>query len=80
MLTIRAFNFPEYLKACAETRATVLRVVPPTAIAMANDPAMEKIDLTSVQILVCAGAALGTETQERLQRLLGGVHVTQGYG
>lgn len=75
-----AFNLEEYLDICQQKRATILRVVPPTAMAMAKDKRLRALDLSSVHTLVCAGAALGKATQAGLQKLLKGVAVVQGYG
>jgi acyl-coenzyme A synthetase/AMP-(fatty) acid ligase len=80
VLIMRDFNFDEYLNHCHQRRATILRVVPPTAMAMAKNPALRPIDLSSVHTLVCAGAALGDATQAGLQKIMKGVSVVQGYG
>lgn len=80
VLIMQAYDYGSYLNACQETRATVMRVVPPTAMAMAKDSSIRDLDLSSVHTLVCAGAALGEETQAGLQQLMKGVNVTQGYG
>jgi acyl-coenzyme A synthetase/AMP-(fatty) acid ligase len=55
-------------------------VVPPTALAIAKDPNIEKYDLTSVQVIMCAGATLQAEIVGRLQALMGGCDIVQGYG
>ncbi|KAF9882631.1 hypothetical protein FE257_005826 [Aspergillus nanangensis] len=70
MVIMRAYKFHEYIKACQENQATIMRVVPPAAMAIAKDPSMRDLNLSSVHTLVCAGAALGEETQAGLQRLL----------
>jgi acyl-CoA synthetase (AMP-forming)/AMP-acid ligase II len=80
VLIMQEFNLEEYLKHCAQRGATIMRVVPPTAMAMAKNPALRSMDLSSVHTLVCAGAALGDATQARLQEIMKGVSVVQGYG
>jgi 4-coumarate--CoA ligase len=55
-------------------------MVLPTAVAISKDPNLENIDLISVNTILCAGATLQTEVVLRLQHLLKGVSIIQGYG
>lgn len=75
------FDFMAYLTRCAEIRATVLRVVPATAVRITKDPNVRKLDLKSVHTLMCAGASLASETVKDLQNILSPeVKVLNGYG
>ncbi|KAF9886960.1 hypothetical protein FE257_010701 [Aspergillus nanangensis] len=80
VVILSTFNFRDYINVCQEKRATIMRVVPPTAMMMAKDETLRTVDLSSVHTLLCAGAALGEETQAALQQLMKGVNVVQGYG
>jgi len=77
---MKQFNYKEWIDACSRIRATTMRMVPPTAVAISKDPNIENIDLTSVDTILCAGATLQTEVVQRLQFLLKGVSIIQGYG
>lgn len=74
------YHFQEYVSICQQKRATIMRVVPPTAMAMLKEKRLRTMGLSSVHTLVCAGAALREATHAGLQELLKGVNVVQGYG
>ncbi|KAL3447436.1 hypothetical protein BJX65DRAFT_308164 [Aspergillus insuetus] len=80
VVIMAAYNLEEYLNTCQQKRATIMRVVPPTAMAMSKNKRLQALDLSSVHTLICAGAALGETTQAGLQELLKGVAVVQSYG
>ncbi|OCK82045.1 acyl-CoA synthetases/AMP-acid ligases II [Lepidopterella palustris CBS 459.81] len=77
---MRQFNYEAYIDGVAKTRASMMRMVPPTAIAIAKDPRLDSMDLSSVNTILCAGATLQVEVVQRLQQLLQGVAIVQGYG
>jgi len=77
---MRDYSLHEYVKAAAEIRATTLRMVPPTAVAMVKDPFVRQQDLTSVRTISCAGAVLAPEIISEMDKLMGKVDVVQGYG
>ncbi|CAK7206722.1 hypothetical protein SEUCBS139899_009528 [Sporothrix eucalyptigena] len=81
---LRAYSLPVYLAACSEVRATTLRVVPPTLVAMVKLLATQPspaVDLSSVTTIVCAGAALAPETIRGVRAVLGpDVALVQAYG
>jgi len=75
------FDFEKYLQGCARIQATILRLVPSTAIRLTKDPLAQALDLSAVQTIMCSGAALSAETTKDLQaRLQPGAHVLNGYG
>ncbi|KAL3439264.1 hypothetical protein BDV09DRAFT_57822 [Aspergillus tetrazonus] len=39
----RSFNFRDYINACHRNRATIMRVVPPTAMAMPKDETLKTL-------------------------------------
>ncbi|CAG9947993.1 unnamed protein product [Clonostachys rosea f. rosea IK726] len=75
------FNYMQYLQRCSEIRATVLRLVPTAAVRMVKDPEVKRLDLTSVQAVMCSGAALSEETIRGLKDILGSTcGILNGYG
>jgi acyl-CoA synthetase (AMP-forming)/AMP-acid ligase II len=77
---LKQFNYHDFVYGVARTKATMMRMVPPTAVAIAKDPALNEIDLSSANTILCSGATLQGEVVERLQHLLKGVAIVQGYG
>jgi 4-coumarate--CoA ligase len=76
----RTFDFRKYIEASSKIKATILRMVPPIAIAIAKDPFVQTLDLTSVHTILCAGAPLQVDVVQALQKLMREVRITQGYG
>lgn len=78
---MQKFSYLDYLRRCAEIRATVLRLVPAVAVRMVKDPVVQRLDLSSVRSVMCSGAALSEETVEGLTRMLApGAKVLNGFG
>lgn len=82
VVLMRQFNYRKWIDACAKIKATVLKSVPAIAVMITKDPEVlsGRVDLTSVQYLQCAGAALQHEVIATLQQLLHGVYIFQAYG
>lgn len=47
---------------------------------MAKDPWVAEQDLKSVHTIMCAGAVLAPDIIAKLEELMDGVSITQGYG
>ncbi|KIH93293.1 luciferin 4-monooxygenase [Sporothrix brasiliensis 5110] len=85
---MRSYSLPAYLAACADARATTLRMVPPTLVAMVKLLQQQQagghkaaMDLSSVTSIVCAGAMLAPEMIGAVHSLLGeSVAIVQAYG
>lgn len=78
---MKRFDYLDYLRRCADIRATVLRLVPAAAVRMIKDPEVKRLDLTSVQAVMCSGAGLSDTTVEALKAILAsGAGVLNGYG
>lgn len=78
---MKRFDYLEYLRRCADIKATVLRLVPAAAVRMIKDPTVKQLDLTSVQAVMCSGAGLSDSTVEALKGMLApGAGVLNGYG
>jgi acyl-CoA synthetase (AMP-forming)/AMP-acid ligase II len=80
VLAMKQFNYDEWLEANSRIRATGMKMVPPTAVAISKDPKVEKLQLGSVNTIVCAGGTLQAEVVKRLQHVLKGVSIVQSYG
>ncbi|KAL4939244.1 hypothetical protein BDV06DRAFT_225215 [Aspergillus oleicola] len=77
---MRQFNLEQYIRACAKVRATILKMVPSIMADFAQHPLTQDVDLTSVDTLLSAGATMKPEVVAKLQKLLQGVNIVQGYG
>lgn len=80
VMLIRHFVYQDYILASAKIRATTMKMVPAIAVAISKDPNVEKLDLSSVNTVLSAGATLQAQIVTRLQELLKGVYIVQGYG
>ncbi|OCK80965.1 acyl-CoA synthetases/AMP-acid ligases II [Lepidopterella palustris CBS 459.81] len=80
VLAMKRFEYRAYIEGCARIKATVMKMVPPTALAISKDPEIRKYDMSSVDYILCAGATLQVEVVHRLQELMKGCYITQGYG
>jgi acyl-CoA synthetase (AMP-forming)/AMP-acid ligase II len=80
VLAMKQFNYAEWIEANSRIRATSMKMVPPTAVAITKDPNVEKLQLDSVNTVICAGGTLQAEVVQRLQSLLKGVSIIQAYG
>jgi 4-coumarate--CoA ligase len=77
---MKQYNYKEWIDANSRIRATIMRMVPPTAVEISKDPNIESIDLASVDTVMCAGATLQAGVVQRLQHILKGCAIIQGYG
>jgi len=80
IVILKQFEYTKYIEACARLRSTIMRVVPPIALAIAKDPNIDKVDLTTVQVIMAAGATLQKVVVDRLQEVMNGCDILQGYG
>lgn len=79
-MAMKRFDFKRYIERCAEIRATTLRLVPSTAVLIAKDSGLQRLDLTSVRYILCSGAALQSQIVEKLHSLMAETEIVQGYG
>lgn len=77
---MRQFELTEFIRACAETKATTMKTVPSIAVAFAQHPLAQKVDLSRIAYVLCAGATLRPAVVQKLQTILNGVHFVQAYG
>jgi acyl-CoA synthetase (AMP-forming)/AMP-acid ligase II len=74
------FDFEEALALVARHRVTVLPVPPPVVAALAHHPAVERHDLTSLELIVSGGAPLGADLHRAVASRFPHAKVGQGYG
>ncbi|KAK6378800.1 hypothetical protein LTS17_006503 [Exophiala oligosperma] len=80
VLIMKRFVYQEFIKACSERRATIMKVVPSVVVMIAKDPDVKHLDLTSLQYVVSSSAALQNEVVTTINQIMGGVDIIQGYG
>lgn len=77
---MKQFEYNQWIKACADIKATSMKMVPAIVVAITKDPNAANLDLRSVETITSAGATLQGEVVGKLQQLLQGVSILQGYG
>jgi acyl-CoA synthetase (AMP-forming)/AMP-acid ligase II len=79
VVTMPRFELEQWLRLVEEHRATVLTTAPPMVLALARHPAVDRYDLSSLEVVGCGAAPLSaeleTECAARLDR-----PVVQAYG
>ncbi|MGN6679303.1 MAG: AMP-binding protein, partial [Streptosporangiaceae bacterium] len=79
LVTLPRFEVTGFLAALQHHSITQTVVVPPIVLALAQHPAVDHYDLSSLQWLGCGAAPLGAELQEACSQRIG-CPVGQGYG
>jgi acyl-CoA synthetase (AMP-forming)/AMP-acid ligase II len=79
LVTMPRFELEEFLDLLERHRVTHAYVVPPIALALAKDPAVEGRDLSALRHILCAAAPLGADLAEEVAERIG-CTVSQGYG
>jgi acyl-CoA synthetase (AMP-forming)/AMP-acid ligase II len=79
VVTMARFELAQFVDLLERHRVTRGYVVPPIALALANNPAVEGSDLSALRHVLCGAAPLAAEVADACERRLG-CPVTQGYG
>ena len=79
VVTLPRFELEGFLACMQNYRVTLAYLVPPIILALANHPAVEDYDLSSLRRILSGAAPLGGELLSRVQKRLGCAFV-QGYG
>lgn len=79
LVTMRRFDLEAALTAIEKHRISRLYVVPPIVAALAQHPAVERFDLSSVRSTLCGAAPLSADIACRAAHRLGS-SIRQGYG
>ena len=79
LVTMPRFQLEQFLDLLERHRVTRAYVVPPIALALAKDPAVEGRDLSALRHVLCGAAPLGADLAEEVAKRIG-CSVTQGCG
>ena len=79
VITLARFDFDAFLTAIQEHRVTQTIIVPPILLGLAQHPAVERYDLSSLRWIGCGAAPAGPELEETVADRVG-CAVGQGYG
>ena len=79
VVAMQRFVLEDFLALIEEHRVTRAYIVPAMAVALANDPAVDRHDLSTLRNVLSAAAILGADLATACERRLG-CPVTQGYG
>jgi len=81
IVVLPKFDMQLYLNSIQQFKINALYLVPPIIINMANNkPALDKYDLSSVNIIFTGAAPLGKETADTLSAQYPSWKIRQGYG
>ncbi|GES63689.1 AMP dependent CoA ligase [Aspergillus terreus] len=75
-----AFELELFCRKAAELKATDMHLVPPVALALANERSVQSYDLSSVERVVIAAAPLKVSLQRKLKERLPQASICQGNG
>jgi len=79
MVVMERFDMAEALRLIVDKRVSIVFVVPPILLALANRPDIGKVDWSSVKMFMVGAAPVAPELARRVTELTG-VRVVQGYG
>ena len=79
LVTMPRFELGQFLDLLERYRVTRAYVVPPIALALAKDPAVDGRDLSALRHILCGAAPLGADLAKEVTERIG-CSVTQGYG
>eukprot|EP01135_Chromosphaera_perkinsii_P000359 Nk52_evm6s78 gene=Nk52_evmTU6s78 len=74
------FDLANFFQMVETHKVTTAHIVPPIALGMAKHPIADNYDLSSLEIVFCAAAPLGAETQMALEKRFPFLIAKQGYG
>jgi acyl-CoA synthetase (AMP-forming)/AMP-acid ligase II len=79
VVAMARFELRQFLRSIERYRVTRAYVVPAIAHALADEPAVERSDLSSLRHVLSGAAPLGSESTKATERLLG-CPLTEGFG
>ena len=79
VVTLPRFDLEAALALVEEHRATLLPAAPPIVLGLARHPAVDRFDLSSVELVICGSAPLSAELEAECAERLGRP-VLQVYG
>jgi acyl-CoA synthetase (AMP-forming)/AMP-acid ligase II len=79
LVTMPRFDLPQFLQLIQDHRVTRAFLVPPIVLALAKHPIVENYDLSSLKVIFCGAAPLGSDVSQAASDRLDCV-IKQGYG
>ena len=79
LLSMPRFELEQFLQLVQDHRVTMLSIVPPIVLALANHPIVDNYDLSCVRLITCGAAPLGADLERACAKRLD-CGVIQGYG
>ena len=79
LLSSPRFELEQFLQIVQDHRVTLLSLVPPLVLALANHPIVDNYDLSCVRLITCGAAPLGVDLEQACAKRLG-CGIIQGYG
>ena len=79
LLSSPRFELEQFLQIVQDHRVTMLSLVPPLVLALANHPIVDNYDLSCVRLITCGAAPLGVDLEQACAQRLG-CGIIQGYG
>ncbi|GGC74588.1 AMP-binding protein [Hoyosella rhizosphaerae] len=79
LVTMPKFDLDEFLRISSEHKCTQIFIAPPIAVALAKHPAVDSVDLSSVELVFSGAAPLDANLGHAVEKRLGCI-VRQGYG
>lgn len=79
LLSSPRFELEQFLQIVQDHRVTLLSLVPPLVLALANHPIVDNYDLSCVRLITCGAAPLGVDLEQACAKRLD-CGIIQGYG
>ncbi|KAJ7145711.1 amp dependent CoA ligase [Mycena epipterygia] len=80
VVVVPKFAFKEMLASIMKYKINQLSIVPPQVVMLLKDPVVPQYDLSTVRVIICAGAALSASLTTELVKLFPRAQVGQTYG
>ena len=79
LLSSPRFELEPFLQTVQDEKVTLLSLVPPLVLALANHPIVDNYDLSCVRLITCGAAPLGVDLEQACAKRLD-CGIIQGYG
>eukprot|EP00026_Physarum_polycephalum_P007199 Phypoly_transcript_07256.p1 GENE.Phypoly_transcript_07256~~Phypoly_transcript_07256.p1 ORF type:complete len:551 (+),score=97.76 Phypoly_transcript_07256:233-1654(+) len=80
LVMLTKFDLKKFLQIIQDYKATIACVVPPVLLSMTKEAIVDQFDLSSLRIMLCGAAPLGTDIQQALTKRLPNLCIAQAYG
>ncbi|KDN47977.1 acetyl-CoA synthetase-like protein [Tilletiaria anomala UBC 951] len=80
VVVLPKFDLEQWLSTVQHFKVTIAMAVPPILVLLAKHPIIDKYNLSSLKLLLCAAAPLSAELGDEVEKRIPTVRVTQGWG